>query len=402
MHFQSGKMTRATANKLAVRSDIFPHEARVGIVPEEAATARADLKCWPVYAPTPLVSLPGLAGQLDIRSLWVKDEGKRAPLNSFKAMGGAYALGEAIRDRLQHSYNRRPSYSGLWNGEFAKEISQFRAYAATDGNHGRSLAWGARSFGCGCSIFLPKNVSASREKIIAELGATIVRVDGNYEDAVAAAGHAATSHADRNGFFIQDTSDEHYQEPCRRIMHGYTLMSEEIREQWGEAQLPTHIFLHIGCGGMAAAVAADWWLSAGAKRPTMIGVEPLSADSFRLSVEKGEMVALDGDHETIMIGLSVGEVSLIAWPILSKTIDIAMATSDARAIEVLNICADGVDGDPPMTVGETGGAGIAALMDAAQDPELRKQLGLDANSVVLTINTEGAVDPEIYAALRRA
>lgn len=391
---------RLSKNPAPLFSDDYANEARVGIDPSIAHSARDELRTWPVYAETPLVDLAGFAALAGVRQVLVKDEGQREPLNSFKALGGAYALGEGIRDLIEARSHHRPTYEDLFAGAYSDQVKELCAFAATDGNHGRSLAWGASLFGCACQIFTPRGVSERRKELIRSLGATVTGLDGNYEYAVETARERSDAHG--AGMFIQDTSDETYQLPCQRIMHGYTLLSEEARLQLGSQEPPTHVFVHIGCGGLAAAVAADLWLAYGSQRPKIIGIEPLNADSFRRSIQKGELVEVGGNHETVMIGLAVGEVSAIAWPILKRVIDYSVALDDRSAIEVLNLCAEGVNGDPPMIVGETGGAGLAALLDISRDEKLRKQIELDENSRVLTINTEGAVDQVTYDRLRES
>lgn len=385
-------MIRGIANLQVDAARVYGPEQRAALDPDAALLAIDNIRTWPGYAPTPLVELPGLSATLGVARIWIKDEGQRQPLASFKVNGAAYALGEALRDRVEAESGYRPAYVELWAGRHAAIAANLHAVAATDGNHGRSLAWGASQFGCTCTIFLPSSVSAEREALIARFGAKTCRVEGVYEDAVA----AAISESERvKGVLIQDTTIPAHRLATRRIMEGYMLMAAEIRDQLPE--LPTHVFAQVGCGGFAAAVAADWWLNG--HRPTFVCVEPANADCMLRSFERGEPAVVGGDHETIMIGLAVGEVSEMAWDILRYSADYAVAIDDQPAREAMRLTARGVGGDPNLVMGETGASGLGALLEAARTPPIARMLGLDGRSRVLLINTEGAVDEKSYASI---
>lgn len=223
-----------------------------------AAAARA-IAGWPGYAPTPLVPLPALARALGLASLAYKDERGRFGLKSFKALGGAYAV-RRVLDR-----QRRP----------AAEVT---VTCATDGNHGRSVAWGARLFGCKCVIFIHETVSEGRAEAIRRYGAEVVRVPGNYDDAVR---HAAAEAA-RNGWFVvSDTSYEGYRDVPVDVMHGYGVMASEIVGQLPPGEIPTHVFVQAGVGALAAAICASFWLAWGPRRSATTGRSPPCARSRR-------------------------------------------------------------------------------------------------------------------------
>ena len=368
---------------------------RNALDPTKAEIAKRDLASWPVYQPTPLLALPGLARRAGVAQVWLKHEGLRAPLASFKALGGAFALGEVLRDVVEASTGSRPAYSSLFAGKHAAAASGVHAVAATDGNHGRSLAWGAQVFGTPCTIFLPWNVSPEREALIAAFGAQIRRVPGNYDAAVAAAREASQA---PGCVLIQDTSFEGYTLHCQRIMYGYMLMAQEIRAQLPPGDLPTHVFLQVGCGGLAAAVAADFWLTWGPRRPKVIAVQSTRAASLLRSLEAGARTTVEGDLDTAMIGIACGEISMLAWDILRDEVSLALAIDDEAAFEAMRLLAAGSDvGDAPVVIGETGAAGVGALLTLAADRSSNAgAAALDAHSRVLVIGSEGALDSGSY------
>jgi diaminopropionate ammonia-lyase len=383
-------------NPARIESANYPDQAELALPSADMERARADLQSWPEYEPTPLHALPGLAASLGVAAIHLKDEGERKPLASFKALGGAYALSEALRDRVERATGTRPSSRAVWNGDHAIYARDLQVVAATDGNHGRSLAWGAQHLGVACTIYLPFNVSSERERLIADFGARIVRVPGNYDAAVAAAADAGAADGVE---LIQDTSYPGYLEPCRRIMAGYTLMAAEIREQWPPHAPPTHMFLQSGCGGMAAALAADFWINWQNPRPRVILVEALTAAGFLDSLEAGSPVVVEGDLDTLMIGIACGEVSLLAWDVLKTGAYAAIAIPDDIAVEAMRLLRGGTADDPPLRIGETGVAGLAGLMAAMADPACRDAMRLDSDSRILLIGSEGPIDLPTYEKL---
>ena len=341
---------------------------------EGFAAAEREITSWPGYALTPLVALPGLARFLGVASLRYKDERGRFGLKSFKALGGAYAVRRVLARQA------RP----------ARELT---VTCATDGNHGRSVAWGARLFGCNCVIFIHETVSEGRAEAIRRYGAEVVRVKGNYDDAVR---HAAAEAA-RNGWFVvSDTSYEGYRDVPTDVMHGYGVMAAELFRQLPAGEVPTHVFVQVGVGALAAAICASFWLAWGPRRPRFIAVEPDRADCLVRSIEAGRSVVVHGDLETVMAGLACGEVSELAWEILREGTDAALAIGDDFAPAAVRAFATPRDGDPVIVAGETGGAGLAALLALQERAALRTQIGLGAESRVLLLGSEGDTDPEIY------
>lgn len=347
--------------------------------------ARAEITSWPGYAPTPLHALPipGLA------SVHFKDESGRFGLGSFKALGGAYAVCKLLGAELaRRGTANNANGAALESGQFAHATEQITVTCATDGNHGRSVAWGAQRFGAPCVIFVHENVSQGRRDAIARYGAEIREVPGNYDDSVRAAQHAA----DENGWFvISDTSYPGYTEPPRDVMQGYRLMAEEALTQMGG--VPTHVFVPGGVGGVAAAVAVQLRAMCG-PGPRLIIAEPDQAACLTDSLAAGEAVTVSGALDTIMAGLACGEPSLLAWQELERSAFAAMAIPDSAVAPAMReLAARGIE------AGESGVAGLIALEAAMASPDARRDLGLSADSRVLIFGTEGATDPELYAEL---
>jgi diaminopropionate ammonia-lyase len=363
---------RVAVNPRAARRDA-PYGASA-LTADGFAAAEREIASWPGYAATPLLRLDGLARSVGLAALWYKDERSRFGLKSFKALGGAYAVRRVLERQA------RP----------ARELT---VTCATDGNHGRSVAWGARFFGCNCVIFIHATVSEGRAEAIRRYGAEVVRVPGNYDDAVR---HAAAEAARHGWFVVSDTSYAGYRDVPVDVMHGYGVMAAEIFRQLPAGEVPTHVFVQVGVGALAAAICAKLWLAWGPRRPRFVAVEPTRADSLARSIEAGRPVVVHGDLETVMAGLACGEVSELAWEILREGTDVALAIGDDWALEAVRTLANPRDGDPVVVAGETGGAGLAALLALRDRPDLRVQLGLDAGSRVLLLGSEGDTDPEIY------
>ncbi|MCL4764385.1 MAG: diaminopropionate ammonia-lyase, partial [Burkholderiales bacterium] len=258
----------------AVPVDLFlnPRVDRVGSYGAERTrilggkaleAARREITSWPGYAVTPLHDLRGLAGALGIGQLHFKDEGGRFGLGSFKALGGAYAVGRLLAGLIERETGTKVGTRELAAGAFRDRVRDVTVTCATDGNHGRSVAWGARMFGCKCVIYIHENVSEGRKAAIESFGAEVVRTPGNYDDAV----RQADADARQLGrHVISDTSYEGYMDIPRDVMQGYGLMAEEALEQMG-GTMPTHVFLQGGVGGMAAAVCSYFWERADGRRP---------------------------------------------------------------------------------------------------------------------------------------
>ncbi len=358
------------------------------------AAAAAEITAWPGYRPTPLRPLPGLAAALKIAAIGYKDEAPRYGLGSFKALGGAYAVLRHLQRTIAARTGLAPASAALRAGDHAALSRDLTVCSATDGNHGRSVAWGAQQFGCRAVIYIHAGVSEGRRDAIARFGAEVVRHSGTYDDAVRRCAEDARTHG---WTVVSDTSWPGYEEIPRDVMDGYGVMAAEALNQWGEASPPTHVFLQGGVGGMAAAVIAAIWLQLGAGRPAFILVEPETAACLSESARAGRRVDVAIAVETVMAGLSCGEASLLAWPVLEAGGDAFMTIPDALAEALMRDLAAGSAGDPPLVAGESAVAGLAGLIAALAREDWRVALGLDAASRVLVFGTEGATDPEVYA-----
>jgi len=385
---------RHVANGRVEHGVPYPRQLERILSAAEFAAARAEIATWPGYAPTPLRDLTGLAKQLGLGTVHYKDEALRFGLKSFKALGGAYAVLRQLQRQVAAATGTVPSSRDLIAGRHRDIAERLTVTCATDGNHGRSVAWGARLFHCRAVIFVGAGVSEGRRAAIAHYGAEVLRVPGSYDDAVR---HAAAE-ARRHGWtVVSDTSYAGYTDIPRDVMHGYGVMAGEAFEQIPER--PTHIFMQAGVGGAAAAVAALSWQLWGAERPRLVAVEPVQADALFRSIEAGKPVVVGGDLDTVMAGLSCGEVSLLAWDVLRLAMDDVIAISDQAAVDAVRLLAEGGAGDPPLVAGETGVAGLAGLCEVLSDAATAAALGLDRSSRVLLFGTEGATDPEIWTRL---
>jgi diaminopropionate ammonia-lyase len=372
-----------------------PYGAQRGAVMNQARfdAAFAEISSWPGYAATPLHRLDALAGRLGVAALYYKDERGRFGLGSFKALGGAYAVANVLRGRVMAARALASvSSQQLLSGAYADIVGAATVTCATDGNHGRSVAWGAQLFGCACVIFVHEHVSQGRREAIAKYGAEVREVKGNYDDAVR---HAAATAQARGWTVVSDTSYPGYRDIPLDVMHGYGVMAAEVARQMPEGRPPTHVFAQAGVGALAAAVCASFWLRWGANRPRFVVVEPLHADCVYRSLEAGWPMVVGGALDTVMAGLACGEVSELAWEILHGGANAAVALDDAYALNAMRLLANPA-GDPPIVAGETGGAGLGALLAARDYPEIRATLALDETSRVLLLGSEGDTDPAIY------
>ena len=337
-------------------------------------TARTAISKWPGYRPSPLHILDGLAGELGIASLYYKDESKRFGLGSFKALGGAYGV---LRLLARETPKR----------------ADITVVTATDGNHGRSVAWGAGQFGCRCVVYMHAGVSKGRVAAVESFGATVVRVDGNYDDSV----REASKDAAANGWFVvSDTSWEGYSETPRDVMAGYTVMTAEVAQQLPSNVIPTHVFVQGGCGGLAGAVLNHLWQIWGEDCPRFIVVEPDRADCLYRSSSNGYRTDVRITDESIMAGLSCGEVSPLGWKILDAGASDFMTIDDDLVAPTMTMLADG---SPPIVAGESAIAGLAGMIAARRNSALSDALTLDESARVLVFGTEGATDPAIYRSI---
>lgn len=364
---------------------------------ERAQESRRWLAPWAEIArsATPLYDLPDLASKLQVARFSVKDESVRSPLASFKALGAPIAL---VRQILRLHPGLEPA--AILTGRYADQLKGYTVISATDGNHGRGLAAAARDAGIRCVIVLHANVSVEREEAIAVFGAEIVRIKGNYDESVEESARLAAE----NGWqVVSDTSYESYEDIPRDVMQGYSTIAAEIVEQTnaraGEDGAYTHVIVQGGVGGLAAGLISYLWEYQGAHRPRFIVVEPEQADCLLQSAIHGRASRATGSVDSVMAGLACGETSPLAWKFLETSVDHFMTIEDGQAVEAMRTLATGSERDIPIVAGESGTAGLAALQVLRSDPALSAQVGLDAQSRVLIISTEGATAPKVYEEL---
>jgi diaminopropionate ammonia-lyase len=363
----------------------------------EVMKAQAEIMAWQGYAATPLLSMRGLARRLHVAELLLKDESHRFGLGSFKALGGPYAAYRLIGDRLH--------LGGPHDGTLLEHL---RAYAgsapmptlscATDGNHGRAVAWAAAQIGCDCVIYLHDRVSDCREAALRNYGARIVRVAGTYDESVRVAHRAAREF---DWVLVTDTSFDESDPSPTFVMAGYVLLIEEIRLQLGRAPPPTHMFLQAGVGGLAAAAIRGAQRAWPGHMPRIVVVEPVAADCVFRSIEAGRPTQSRGSQDTLMAGLACGNVSYLAWPTLRTSVDDALALPEKGIAAAMKLLSQGVEDDTPLMIGESGVAGLSALIAALGSSTLTHNLGLTPESRILVFGTEGATDREIYGRLVR-
>jgi diaminopropionate ammonia-lyase family len=317
------------------------------------------------HGSTPLLALPALAAQLGIGELRVKDESRRFDFGAFKALGGVFA----VHDHLARHQELKPS--------------DIVFTTASSGNHGRSVALGAQSVGARCTIFLPRFTSPEKEAAIRKLGADVIRIDGDYDTAVAECRGQAQA---RGWTIVSDTSWQGYEEIPRAVMRGYTVLAREVVQQWPAA--PTHVFLQAGVGGLAAAAIGYLWAVL-PQRPVFVVVEPKSADCWFQSNQAGRQAPASGNADTAMGGLACREISGVTWPVIGLGADWFMTIEEEAVTPSRRLFAQGRAGDPAIASGPSGCAGLAGLVRVCGANEARKAVGLDKDSHVLLINSEG-------------
>jgi diaminopropionate ammonia-lyase len=384
---------RVLANPHADRTMPYRADGRDDILSLDALEeAKREITAWPDYRSTPLRHLTQLAAAAGIGDILYKDEAGRFGIGSFKALGGAYAVFRVLQEEVRRQTGAVVTSSDLLSGRHAELTSRITVTAATDGNHGRSVAWGARNFGCRCVIYLPESTSEGRWRAIAAYGAQVRRVPGTYDDAVRRTDADAAAH---EWHVVSDTAYEGCMDVPRHVMQGYALMAEEALAQ-APPGTPTHVFVQGGVGGLAAAVCSYLWERLGADRPRIIVVEPDKADCLYRSAERGWPTPAHGALDTIMAGLACGEVSMLAWPILDRGADAFMTVGDEAAADCMRLLAFDRFGDGAVCAGESAVAGLAGLLLAASDEDARRRLALRAESTALVFGTEGATDPELF------
>lgn len=359
---------------------------------------RAFHRQIPGYRMSPLKGLPNLAAMLGVGGIWVKDESARLSLNSFKVLGGSFAIYQLIRQKLGITHDL--SFSELMSHEIRSRLGEVTFCAATDGNHGKGVAWSAKALGFKCVIYVHKFTSQARIKAIEANGATVIVVDGTYDDAV----RQATLDAERNGWqVISDTSWPGYQDVPHWVMQGYTTSLNEAQEQLAAQGIsePTHIFVQAGVGALAASTIGFYTQLFGANRPTTVVVEPDEAACLFRSAQTpdGSAVSFPGDLDTIMAGLACGDPSPLAWRILRSSTDFFLSCPDYVAAKGMRVYAVPLAGDPFIVSGESGAVTLGALMfvlELSTLAGLKDQMGLNADSQILLINSEGNTDPNHF------
>ena len=338
---------------------------------EDIDLAYKTISNWNNYSPTPLISLNKLNEKLKLNKIYYKDESKRFHLKSFKALGGAYAVEKIIK------------------GNDKKVIS-----TATAGNHGRSVAWGAQKNGLECKIFISEFVSESRAKVMRNFGADVIRVKGNYENSL----NECIMQSNKNNWqIVQDVAWEDYKLVPKLTMAGYSVMMKEISEQIKNEKI-SHVVLQAGVGGMAAAMVA------GIARyldyiPEIIVVEPDSAACVLESINTGKIEKISIEKESIMGGMSCGEVSLVPWEILKNSIHFCVTVSDDYISKTVKYLANKEFSNEKIIGGECSTPGIVSLVGLNNDHETRKKINLNENSKVLLFGCEGDADEELYQKL---
>lgn len=375
------------------QADYSPAE-KFGV--SQAEGVRRFHASFPEYAATPLVKLSGLAAKLGVKNIYLKDESYRFGLNAFKVLGGSYALGRYIAQKL-HIPLAELTYKKLVSSEVKQALGEVTFVTATDGNHGRGVAWTANRLGQHCVVYMPKGSAAERLHNIQALGAEASITDLNYDDAVRL---AAENSAKYGWVMVQDTAWDGYEEIPTWIMQGYTTMAREVMEQLAGVR-PTHIFLQAGVGALAGAVTGFFTDLYKDARPIITIVEPDAADCIyqTAAANDGRLHPVTGDLRTMMAGLACGEPCTIGWKMLRSYADNFVSMPDEVAATGMRVLARPCAGDTQVISGESGAATMGLVAEVMQRPELawlREQLKLNENSVVLCFSTEGATDRENY------
>ena len=367
---------------------------------DEINKAYAFHKSFPQYAPTPLVQLKNMAELLGVDSVFIKDESWRFGLNAFKVLGGSFAIAKYIAKQLKKDVSELP-YDVLISEKLRKEFGQATFFTATDGNHGRGVAWAANKLGQKSVVLMPKGSSKTRFDNIAKEGAQVTIETVNYDECVrmAAALAAKTEH----GVMVQDTAWDGYEEIPAWIMQGYGTMALEAAEQLKAAGVdrPTHIFVQAGVGSLAGAVQGYFKNLFPNNCPITVVVEARAADCLYRSAKAadGKPHFVTGDLQTIMAGLACGEPNTISWDILKNNTSCFVSAPDWVSSRGMRMLAAPIKGDTPVTSGESGAVPfglLSAIMQHDDMKDLRAVLKLDKNSKIICFSTEGDTDPAMY------
>ncbi len=366
----------------------------------EVKKARAFHESFPQYTTTPLARLTGMASYLGLKEVYVKDESYRFGLNAFKVLGGSFAMARYIAGQTGKDVSELP-YNVLTSEELRKEFGQATFFTATDGNHGRGVAWAANKLGQKAVVFMPKGSTETRLKNIQKENAIATIEEVNYDECVRMAAAAAAQ--TENGVVVQDTAWDGYEEIPAWIMQGYGTMAMEADEQLAAygCDRPTHVFVQAGVGSLAGAVQGYFANRFPENPPKVVVVEADVAACLYKGAKAGDgsIQIVDGDMQTIMAGLACGEPNTISWDILRNHVDTFISAPDWVAAKGMRMLSAPVKGDPQVVSGESGAAPfgvLACIMLMDEYKELREHLGLDENSKVLLFSTEGDTDPERY------
>lgn len=370
---------------------------------DKVAKARAFHQSFPQYSQTPLAELGGMAKELGLKGLYVKDESYRFGLNAFKVLGGSFAMANYIAESLGRDVSEM-TYDYLTSQKLKDEFGQAVFFTATDGNHGRGVAWAANKLGQKAVVHMPKGSVQIRYDNIAKEGAQVTIEEVNYDDCVRMA--AAEAEATPRGVIVQDTAWEGYEKIPSWIMQGYGTMASEAAAQLAQAgvERPTHIFVQAGVGSLAGAVQGYFANLFPDNCPTTVVMEAQAADCLYRSAQAGDgsIRFVTGDMPTIMAGLACGEPNTIGFDILRNHTAFFVSCPDWVSALGMRMLGAPVKGDPQVVSGESGAVGmglIATLMTNPEYRDLRDQIGLDENSVVLMFSTEGDTDPQNYRAI---
>ncbi|KJR96903.1 MAG: diaminopropionate ammonia-lyase [Peptococcaceae bacterium BRH_c4a] len=353
---------------------------------------------FPQYQATPLKSLSNLAGCAGVSGIYVKDESYRFGLNAFKVLGGTYAIGRYLAGRLNRDISDL-SFEKLKTKEIREKLGDITFTSATDGNHGRGVAWAAQQLGQRAVIYMPRGSSLVRLENIKATGAEGYITDLNYDDAV----RLAAGNAQKHGWVIvQDTAWESYMDIPTWIMQGYATMAAEALEQLNRlGGKPTHVFVQAGVGALAGAMQGFFASAFAESRPITVVVEPDKADCIYKSALAGDGRPrnVTGDMDTIMAGLACGEPNSIGWEILWDYCDVFISCPDYVAAKGMRILGNPLGADPRVVSGESGAVTTGVLIDILQNEnlsEIRDLLKLDKDSRILVFSTEGDTDPDSY------
>ncbi|MBU3073520.1 diaminopropionate ammonia-lyase [Clostridium estertheticum] len=355
-------------------------------------------KSFSEYKITPIRSLKELSKELGVSNIWVKDESYRFGLNAFKVLGGSYAVGKYLADKLNMDISEL-SFEKLRSKEIKEKLGDITFVTATDGNHGRGIAWAANQLGQKSVVFMPKGSSEVRLNNIRKEGAEASITDLNYDDAVRLANKYADEH---NGVMVQDSAWEGYTDIPTWIMQGYaTLIDEAIEQIKEEGDILTHVFLQVGVGSFAGSIQGYLAAEFGADRPITTIVEPNEAACIFNSIKEkdGKPHVVTGYMPTIMAGLACGEPNIVSFGILRDYADMYISCPDYVTARGMRILGNPLKGDPKVISGESGAVclGMVSLILGDDNlKEIAEKLKLNKDSKILVISTEGDTDPISY------